>query len=162
MNILTLQQVAQALQVTTWTVQRLIKKGDLPAFKINRDWRIREEDLQCFISHRLTHYGLFAVPPAFYQAIVIDKYRNDPKYYLHDEAFAGKLGLKMHLQQKMAGYKPHGTDRPPLFCDVRYNKMTLSNKQDAVVLSDQEEKKIKAWMDEYLHWQKFQIFNPRV
>ena len=42
-EILTVQQLADFLQVGTQTIKRAIKAGRLEAFKVNRDWRIEKE-----------------------------------------------------------------------------------------------------------------------
>jgi excisionase family DNA binding protein len=43
--VYTLQEAAQHLKVSTKTLVRLIKRGELPAFKVGRAWRLREEEL---------------------------------------------------------------------------------------------------------------------
>lgn len=158
-EILTVKQTAAALQVTTKTIWRLIKRGELPAFKLAHQWRVRRQDLEKFIRERLTYYGLRAVKPHFYQSIVLDKYRSNPKkYYLHDEAFGGKLGRREHLHKQLRGYKPSSLD-PPLFCEVRYHKVTLSGAL-AVVLRPSEFDKITSSPEEQNHWIKLRILKP--
>ena len=44
-DVLTVKEIAEYLKVNTITVQRAIKKGDLKAFKLGKDWRIQKEDL---------------------------------------------------------------------------------------------------------------------
>jgi len=44
-SFLTAQEVAALLRVSVYTVRRWIKKGDLPAYKVGRGWRISEPDL---------------------------------------------------------------------------------------------------------------------
>ena len=45
-GLLTLQDVADFLQVSTRTVRRLVDRGELTAFRIGRSIRVRREDLR--------------------------------------------------------------------------------------------------------------------
>ncbi len=51
-NLLTIEQVANQLQVSTKTIHRWIKAGDLVAHRLGHQWRISEPDLQTFIRMR--------------------------------------------------------------------------------------------------------------
>lgn len=44
-RLLTLHEAAQVLHVSTRTLQRMIRKNDLPAFKVGGQWRLRESQL---------------------------------------------------------------------------------------------------------------------
>lgn len=44
--MLTLEQAADLLHVSTRTIRRFIKAQDLPAHKIGRQWRIARRDLE--------------------------------------------------------------------------------------------------------------------
>ena len=48
-KMLTTKDVAERLNVTTRTVRNLIECGKLKAYKIMKDYRIEEKDLQEFI-----------------------------------------------------------------------------------------------------------------
>ena len=48
--LLTTQEVANILKVTVRTVYSLLESGELQGVKIGRVWRVREEDLQAFLS----------------------------------------------------------------------------------------------------------------
>lgn len=48
-NLLTLKEVAAALRVTTVGARRWLKDGMIPAFKVGKDWRIKESDLVAFL-----------------------------------------------------------------------------------------------------------------
>lgn len=48
-EIMTINQVAEYLQISTITTYRLVQEGKIPAFKIGRSWRIKREDLHEFI-----------------------------------------------------------------------------------------------------------------
>ena len=48
-NLLTIEQTAEHLQVSSKTLRRWIDTGDLIAHRLGRQWRISETDLQSFI-----------------------------------------------------------------------------------------------------------------
>jgi excisionase family DNA binding protein len=50
--LLTIEQAAETLQLSTRTVRRLIDAGDLIAHRIGRGWRISQDDLRTFIRTR--------------------------------------------------------------------------------------------------------------
>lgn len=45
-EILTVQQLAEFLQVSDQTIKRAIKDGKLSAFKVGKDWRIEKEKVK--------------------------------------------------------------------------------------------------------------------
>jgi len=49
--------VAEQLRVSTMTVYRLIKSGDLVAARIGRSYRLRPEDVDGFLAQRFTQAG---------------------------------------------------------------------------------------------------------
>lgn len=53
-ELLTIQDAAKRLKVSTVTIWRSLKSGALSGVKIGRIWRIREQDLQRFIRERIT------------------------------------------------------------------------------------------------------------
>lgn len=53
-NMYTCEQVAQRYGVKTLTVWDWIRKKKLPAIKLGRDYRIRQEDLDTFERERMT------------------------------------------------------------------------------------------------------------
>lgn len=54
---MTVQEVAQLMRVSKMTVYRLIKQGDLPAVRIGRGYRLREEDVHTYLDSRYTEAG---------------------------------------------------------------------------------------------------------
>jgi len=52
LEMLTLQEVAQRLNVHENTVKNFIRGGKLVGYKLNRVWRIKEKDLEKFLSQR--------------------------------------------------------------------------------------------------------------
>jgi len=51
-HLLTLAEAANILQVSTRTLQRMIRSGDLPAFKVGGQWRLRETQLRQWVENR--------------------------------------------------------------------------------------------------------------
>jgi excisionase family DNA binding protein len=56
-RFLTVGEVAAMLRVSTMTVYRLINSGELQAARIGRSFRVRPEDLEQYLSERLTKAG---------------------------------------------------------------------------------------------------------
>jgi excisionase family DNA binding protein len=50
--LLTAAQVAEILQWNRFTVVKKAEKGDLPGFKLGREWRFRQEDLLRWIDEK--------------------------------------------------------------------------------------------------------------
>ena len=48
-RLLSTEEVAEALCVTTKTVRRWIARGELPAVKLHRQWRVRITDLEAVL-----------------------------------------------------------------------------------------------------------------
>ena len=53
-RLLTLSEAAILLQVSTRTLQRMIRNGQLPAFKVGGQWRLRETQLRQWVENRET------------------------------------------------------------------------------------------------------------
>ncbi len=56
-RFLTAQEVAELLRVSTMTVYRLIKAGDLPAIRVGRSFRVRDVDVDAYVSSRYNQAG---------------------------------------------------------------------------------------------------------
>lgn len=52
-RLLTAGEVAEQLRVSTMTVYRLIKRGELRAVRVGRNYRVREEDLSAYLDAQL-------------------------------------------------------------------------------------------------------------
>jgi excisionase family DNA binding protein len=50
--VLTLDETAEFLKVHPSTVYRLLKKKQIPAFKMGSDWRFNQESIERWISER--------------------------------------------------------------------------------------------------------------
>lgn len=56
-RLLTVAEVASLMRVSTMTVYRLIKAGDLAAIRVGKSYRIKEDDVDAFIAARYTEAG---------------------------------------------------------------------------------------------------------
>ncbi len=52
-RLLTVREVADSIRVSTMTVYRLIKGGELPAIRVGKHFRIREADLGSYLDERV-------------------------------------------------------------------------------------------------------------
>lgn len=56
-RLLTVNEVADTLRVSRMTVYRMIKEGEMPAFRVGRGYRLREEDVHTYLRERYTEAG---------------------------------------------------------------------------------------------------------
>jgi len=56
-RLLTVNEVADLLRVSRMTVYRLIKNGEMPALRVGRNYRLREEDVHNYLTERYTEAG---------------------------------------------------------------------------------------------------------
>jgi excisionase family DNA binding protein len=48
-RFLTVREVADAMRVSTMTVYRLIRSGELQAMRVGRSYRLREDELDAYL-----------------------------------------------------------------------------------------------------------------
>ena len=48
-SLLTAAEVAEQLRVSTMTIYRLIRRGELPAVRVGRNYRVRTQDLDHYL-----------------------------------------------------------------------------------------------------------------
>jgi len=53
----TVEEIAQKLRVQVYTVRGWIRKKELPAYKVGRDYRVKKEDYEEFLKKRRTTDG---------------------------------------------------------------------------------------------------------
>ncbi|MHB8464398.1 MAG: helix-turn-helix domain-containing protein [Acidimicrobiales bacterium] len=56
-TFVTVGEVADQLRVSNMTVYRLISAGDLPAVRVGKSYRLREEDVDAYLAARYTQAG---------------------------------------------------------------------------------------------------------
>ncbi|HEX4904020.1 MAG TPA: helix-turn-helix domain-containing protein [Acidimicrobiales bacterium] len=52
-RFLTVQEVAELMRVSTMTVYRLIKAGELRAARVGRSYRLREDEVETYLARGL-------------------------------------------------------------------------------------------------------------
>ena len=56
-RFVTVSEVARQLRVSNMTVYRLVKSGQLPAVRVGRGYRIREDDVRKYLDQRYMDAG---------------------------------------------------------------------------------------------------------
>jgi len=56
-RFLTVQEVADLMRVSSMTVYRLIKSGELAAVRVGRSFRVAEPDVDAYLASRYTQAG---------------------------------------------------------------------------------------------------------
>jgi excisionase family DNA binding protein len=56
-EVLTLEEVADYLRLSTKTISRMARSGQLPAFKAGNHWRVRRAELEGWIRRRTEARG---------------------------------------------------------------------------------------------------------
>lgn len=56
-RFVTVAEVANQLRVSNMTVYRLVQAGQLPAVRVGRSYRIREEDVDRYLAEQYTEAG---------------------------------------------------------------------------------------------------------
>jgi excisionase family DNA binding protein len=56
-TVMTLQEVADYLRVTRSTIHRLLKRNEIPAFRIGRHWRFNVEEIEDWCTSRASGKG---------------------------------------------------------------------------------------------------------
>jgi excisionase family DNA binding protein len=64
-SFLTTEEVLTYLKVTPRTIYRLIRTGELPAVRVGRQWRFRQNDLDAWLDGQANHsVGTLTTPAA--------------------------------------------------------------------------------------------------
>lgn len=61
-RLLTAAEVADRLRVSTMTIYRLIRAGELPAVRVGRNYRVREPDLEAYLESQIVDPETFEIP----------------------------------------------------------------------------------------------------
>lgn len=56
-RFVTVAEVADLLRVSNMTVYRLVQSGQLPAVRVGRSYRIREDDMDRYLADQYTQAG---------------------------------------------------------------------------------------------------------
>ncbi|MFH1226701.1 MAG: helix-turn-helix domain-containing protein [Planctomycetota bacterium] len=161
-SLMPFAQAQNTLGVSRRTMYRLIAAGALSAIKVGGRWRFRAEDIQKYITSKISRYGTTATGEYFYfSENVLDKYRKDKaKYYVHEEAYQGRVGSKQDyqdvhtlksLRHQISGVKP--------FTELRYRKVIAPDGQHALAVSHKDYQQLP--VEEYVHWSNFLIYGSK-
>lgn len=61
-TLLTAAEVADQLRVSTMTIYRLIKSGELPAVRVGRNYRVRRSQLDAYLEDQVVDPDSFDLP----------------------------------------------------------------------------------------------------
>jgi excisionase family DNA binding protein len=56
-RFLTVNEVADLLRVSSMTIYRLIKDGEIAAVRVGKSYRLREDDVDAFLAKQYTEAG---------------------------------------------------------------------------------------------------------
>ena len=56
-RLLTVSEVAATMRVSNMTVYRLIQAGEIPAVRVGKSYRLREDDIDKYLADRYTEAG---------------------------------------------------------------------------------------------------------
>ena len=56
-RLLTVREVAETMRVSNMTVYRLIRAGELPAIRVGKHFRIRENELNAYLESQTVRGG---------------------------------------------------------------------------------------------------------
>jgi excisionase family DNA binding protein len=62
--LLTVAEVAELFRVSSMTVYRLIRGGELPAVRVGRSYRVRDDDLQAYLEAQVVDPETMDLPDA--------------------------------------------------------------------------------------------------
>lgn len=63
--LLTAAEVADQLRVSTMTIYRLIRNGELPAVRVGRNYRVRTSDLDAYLQSQVVDPATMDLDEAF-------------------------------------------------------------------------------------------------
>ena len=61
-QLLTVAEVADLFRVSSMTVYRLIRNGELPAVRVGRSYRVSEDDLQTYLQAQVVDPATMDLP----------------------------------------------------------------------------------------------------
>ncbi|MBI5779736.1 MAG: helix-turn-helix domain-containing protein [Planctomycetes bacterium] len=109
---LKLKEVMDVLGVCRRTITGWISQGKIAASKMGGQWVVWENDLNEFVKRRMLFLDDAAVKMRFFSSSVLEQYRKDTRYYVHEAAFHGRVGNKeerekMHQKRSLTKRHPH-------------------------------------------------------
>ena len=159
-SLMSFEEAQGVLGTSRRTIYRLIAAGALSAIKVGGRWRFRAEDIQKYLTSKISRYGTTATGEyVYFRETVLDKYLKDrTKYYLQQEAYQGWVGSKQDyhdihtlksLQRRTNGIKT--------FDKLHYRRVITPEGHHALAVRHQDYQQLPT--EEYVHWSNF-IIHP--
>ena len=160
-----LNQVSSYLAASSKAILRLARSGQLPGIKVGHDWRFRRADLERFVRQRLYRARRGVNKPLFFRVSVLNPYRaNQRDFYLHEEGFHGRLGLregwyrqKLHPHSNPLPSEGEGNERGE-FCELPFWKVPVT--QEFIVLNPKDFRKLPRAVQD--HWRDYLVQNQDI
>jgi len=139
----------------------MLKRGELKAVKVGRQWRFWSNEIEDYLKTRQFRFWTGSIGHLFFRPKVLDKYRglsqSTQPYYLIEQANDGWVGsrqdkydqqvLKSAKKRLPAGYLP--------FVDVHFRKGRLKDGTAVILLTPKQFQNLPNI--EQKHWQSFLI-----
>ncbi len=96
-RLLTVAEVAALMRVSTMTVYRLIKAGDLAAIRVGKSYRIKEDDVDAFIAATRANHEASVGEPGNRRFDVLQAPEDATRFILY-EAYASAADAAAHKE----------------------------------------------------------------
>ena len=171
-KMLTIKEVAERLDVSVFTVRRLIQRGQLPAAKIGNQWRVEQDALELYIKSRSGFVGDPTISKLYFRAEVLSQFFDNPRYYVQEEGSRGRLGLKQdwravqaykstkYLLDDEKKNKPVDPFEAGFLPQLYFWKVKLKNGNMAVMVQPKEFYRMQE--SEQKKWLPYAIENPAI
>ena len=172
---LKLKEAMDTLSVCRRTITNWINQGQIAATKMGGHWVIWENDLEEFVKRRMVFLDDAAVQMLFFSSRVLEQYRKDSRYYVHEAAFHGRVGSKeerarMHQSRSLTKRRPYIWSKE-LFGKNEYRLMDsrsfaelafwkIRHKDGGVMIAVDPRSFYLAPEPERRRWRAFEIHNP--
>ena len=155
-NVYTLREAAEYLSISYRTGLKLAKNGALPFFRVGGQWRIKESDLDKYITEtkRRPFLGEYLV---YFRLQVLNRYRDNPMYDFEEKQFSGRFAMKEECYKttRDTGYFWAKIK------EIRFQKVPLlfGGSTNIAVCLDSEYygRDVRAITYEYNHWHNYRI-----
>lgn len=96
-NILTVEQAAEKLQMTTKVIREYLRLGKLPGRKVGKAWRVLDTDLERWVSNgqneRIQHISDRLLPKEFKDSISSEALQTEKQHNIEKVERFSALGL---------------------------------------------------------------------
>lgn len=153
--MLSTKEVCKRLGISRWTLLRLLRKGELPGYKVGGTWRFREVDIDAYLEHIQSPYGQTISPGRVFDFWVLTKYYHNPKkYQIIKQGSFGTLSVKKEYLAKLS----EAERRREGFKPIKYRRTRLSSGASAILISPRYFARLPK--PEQKEWLKARIKSP--